>query len=303
MNRLPLTVIGGYLGAGKTTLINRLLAEPHGRRLMVMVNDFGAINIDQSLIAAQSEDLIALSNGCVCCTMGADLYMAIGDALDRVPRADHLIIEASGVADPKAIANTALAEPDLSYGGIITLVDALNIGGLLRDDLVAAQVRQQIAAADLVFHTKGDAENIDLKQYCDEFEQQSIPPLGAFSLTGVILDVFDPAQVSAPHAHPRYTAWSRQQSRSLDHQGVMDALAARPPALYRVKGFVRTERGVFELHAVGRSSELLPASQGAPCAVVALGVAARLSMARIDDWWDAIPHASHPAMGRELPGD
>ena len=103
--RLPLTVLGGYLGAGKTTLLNRLLSEDHGQRILVMVNDFGAINIDASLIAAASSDTLTLSNGCVCCTMGADLFMAMGDALDRRPRPDHLVIEASGVADPAKIAD------------------------------------------------------------------------------------------------------------------------------------------------------------------------------------------------------
>ncbi|MFT7136469.1 MAG: G3E family GTPase, partial [Akkermansiaceae bacterium] len=73
--RLPLTVISGYLGAGKTTLINRLLAEDHGLKLMVMVNDFGAINIDAELIAEAGEDTMTLTNGCVCCTMGNDLFM------------------------------------------------------------------------------------------------------------------------------------------------------------------------------------------------------------------------------------
>ena len=85
---LPLTVIGGYLGAGKTTLINRVLAGDHGLRLMVMVNDFGAINIDAELLASATEDRMELTNGCVCCTMGADLFLAIGDVL-RGLDADH----------------------------------------------------------------------------------------------------------------------------------------------------------------------------------------------------------------------
>ena len=79
MNKLPLTVIGGYLGAGKTTLINRLLSESHDARVMVMVNDFGAVNIDAALLARADGDTIELTNGCVCCTLGADLFMAIGD--------------------------------------------------------------------------------------------------------------------------------------------------------------------------------------------------------------------------------
>lgn len=80
MNRLPLLVIGGYLGSGKTTLIRSLLRRNGGRRLLVLVNDFGAINIDAELIASSEGDTISLSNGCVCCSMSGDLYYAIGDA-------------------------------------------------------------------------------------------------------------------------------------------------------------------------------------------------------------------------------
>ena len=147
---LPLTVIGGYLGAGKTSLINRLLAENHGLRLLILVNDFGAINIDASLIEAAEDDMIALSNGCVCCTMGADLFLAIGDILDRDQLPDHLIVEASGIADPSAIAQVALAEPDLEYGGIVTVVDAIEFDRLSQDTLIGAQVLGQVDVADVV---------------------------------------------------------------------------------------------------------------------------------------------------------
>jgi len=88
--------------------------------------------------------------------MGADLFMALGDVLDRDPRPDHLVIEASGIADPAAIANAAIAEPEMSYAGIVTLVDAQNAEALLDDPLIAPQVAQQITAADLVLLSKAD---------------------------------------------------------------------------------------------------------------------------------------------------
>lgn len=156
MNRLPLLVIGGYLGAGKTTMIKHLLSHSGGLRLLVLVNDFGSINIDADLIASQDGDTIALSNGCVCCAMTGDLFYAIGDALDRNPRPDLVIVEASGVADPARIAAIALAEPELEYTGIVTVVDTMTACDLLDDDQIAAQIKGQIAAADLIAMSKPD---------------------------------------------------------------------------------------------------------------------------------------------------
>ena len=102
--RLPLTVIGGFLGAGKTTLLNRWLREANGQRLAVLVNDFGALNIDAELIAANTGETIALSNGCVCCQIGDDLSGALIRVLESADRFDAVVIEASGVSDPWRIA-------------------------------------------------------------------------------------------------------------------------------------------------------------------------------------------------------
>ena len=104
MTRLPVTVVGGYLGAGKTTLLNRLLADTQGRRLAVLVNDFGAVNIDAGLIANRDGETISLVNGCVCCSIGDNLGMTLYDLAERPDGPEHIVIEASGVADPARIA-------------------------------------------------------------------------------------------------------------------------------------------------------------------------------------------------------
>ena len=285
MNPLPLTVISGYLGAGKTTLINRLLAEPRGLRLMVMVNDFGAINIDKGLIEAKDKDVIALTNGCVCCTMGADLFMALGDVLDRRPRPDHLIIEASGVANPKAIANTAIAEPDLRYAGIVTLVDALNICDLLTDALVAPQVQAQIAAADLVLQTKRPDRDPDVDA---AFEKNglNLPEIiepNIVSLLAIDTSGRDMSQADAPH--PDYASWHHRSAEVISHQRLLSGLEDRPNGLYRMKGHVRTDRGTFELHIVGNHSDLRPVPDISRTEVVALGVGRRISADDIERWW------------------
>ena len=110
---LPVTIISGYLGSGKTTLVNHLLRHSDGRRIVVLVNDFGELPIDADLIISADGDTINLANGCACCSMGGDLFNALVDVLDRSPPPQYLLIEASGVADPARIANIARAEPDL----------------------------------------------------------------------------------------------------------------------------------------------------------------------------------------------
>ena len=106
-DRLPVTVIGGYLGAGKTTLVNHLLRHAGGRRIAVLVNDFGALPIDADLIEARDGDLLAIAGGCVCCSYGSDLMDALAALLERSPRPDHLVIETSGVALPGSVARSA----------------------------------------------------------------------------------------------------------------------------------------------------------------------------------------------------
>lgn len=153
---LPVTVISGYLGSGKTSLVNHILRHANGRRIMVMVNDFGELNIDADLLESADDDTMTLSNGCVCCTMGAELLYALGDALDRRPRPDYLVIEASGVADPQKIAAAAHAEPEMRYCGVVTMADAANIAPLLADRRIGHQVAGQIEGADLLLVTKTD---------------------------------------------------------------------------------------------------------------------------------------------------
>ena len=110
---MKVTVIGGYLGAGKTTLVNRWLrqAQAQGRRIAVLVNDFGEIGIDADLILAQSDDVLELAGGCVCCSFGSDLMAALLRLAERNPAPAHVLIETSGVALPGAVARSAKLAP------------------------------------------------------------------------------------------------------------------------------------------------------------------------------------------------
>ncbi len=104
VNQIPVTIIGGYLGAGKTTLLNSLLSGAHGVKLAVIVNDFGSINIDAALVANRDGETISLTNGCVCCSIGDNLALTLHDLAEQANGPEHVVIEASGVADPSKIA-------------------------------------------------------------------------------------------------------------------------------------------------------------------------------------------------------
>ena len=155
-SRLPLTVIGGFLGAGKTTLLNHLLERADGRRLAVLVNDFGALNIDAELVVSRGADSIALSNGCVCCSIGDDLSASLMRVIDSEPPFDALLIEASGVSDPWRIAQVGMADPALSLGGVVVLVDSSAILAQTADPLLRDSLMRQVQAADWLLLNKSD---------------------------------------------------------------------------------------------------------------------------------------------------
>lgn len=153
---LPVTVVGGYLGAGKTTLINRLLRHRDAMRLAVLVNDFGDIDIDGDLIESADDQVMRLAGGCVCCSIGGDLADALSDLARRSERFDHVLLETSGVAMPGVVAATVALAPGVRRAGVIVLVDALNGERGLDDPYFADTHWRQIAAADLLLISKTD---------------------------------------------------------------------------------------------------------------------------------------------------
>lgn len=154
---LPVALIGGYLGAGKTTLVNHLLRHADGRRIAVLVNDFGSIDIDAELIAGQaSADVLALSGGCLCCSFGDDLLGTIGRLRQRDPAPEHLLVELSGVALPAPVRRTLALATGVEVAGTLVLADAAEIGRQAADRYVGDTVRQQLAEADWLLLNKTD---------------------------------------------------------------------------------------------------------------------------------------------------
>ena len=280
MTSLPVTVVAGYLGAGKTTLINRLLGEDHGLRLMIIVNDFGAINIDADLLASAEDDTIALTNGCVCCTMGDDLHRALDQALDRSPRPDHLIVEASGIADPAVIANAAIVEPELAYGGIVTLVDGLNLEAQLANAAMADQVTHQITTADMVLVSKTDA----IPTALSDIPARDPQLLTDTALSPMLFDIAPLPKGRASAPHPAYTRWQFQSDTPISRAALGEKLETRPNGLYRLKGMILTDDGGYEVHIVGGYVSARRAHTD-QTRLVALGPKAQISQDDVQVWW------------------
>ena len=155
--RIPVTVLTGYLGAGKTTLLNRSLTGSHGRRYAVIVNEFGEIGIDGDLVVGSDEELVELSNGCICCTVRGDLVRTVRTLLASTSRPDAILVETTGLAAPAPVAQTFLVDPLLNnrtcLDSITTVVDARTIEARLADSREAIE---QIAFADQLILNKID---------------------------------------------------------------------------------------------------------------------------------------------------
>ncbi len=276
---VPVTVVAGYLGAGKTTLINELLADDHGRRLAVLVNDFGAVNIDVALIADHDGQTISLKNGCVCCSIADEL----GDALDRVlalePAPDQIVIEASGVADPANVAVYGQGWPGCRLDGVVVLADAETVQARSRDQFVGELVVRQLRRADIVMATKCDLITEAGLAAVVDWLAETAP--GAPILTRragqlepeLLLETAQP--VDRPSRQPPHAgngaAGAAFDSAVVEVDGTLDrdrveaALRDWPESVLRVKGVLRFDGpagGLHVVHGIGRRWSIEPAPDG-----------------------------------------
>lgn len=303
--RIALTVIGGFLGAGKTTLLNRLLADARGERYAVLVNDFGAVNVDAALVASASGDAIALTNGCVCCSIGDDLSAALLRVLQAQPPFDAIVVEASGVSDPWRIAQIASADPMLALGGVLVLADASVLREQMRDALLADTLERQLRAADLIVLNKIDLASAEELQALRDWLDALLPDTPRFETRHAALprELLHGPQLPTPHrAHPPapadgaacddhdhdhghghahehadlFESWSAQPQATLSAAALRAALRAMPRGVLRLKGFVHTdELGWAELQFAGRHGSLRRALAAPEGGAVLVAIALR----------------------------
>jgi G3E family GTPase len=275
---VPAVVIGGYLGAGKTTLVNELLRQADGQRIAVLVNDFGELAIDADLIVGASGDVLALAGGCVCCSFGADLVGTLRQALQRTPRPERVLIECSGVGLPAAVARTARLLPSIDLCGVVTVVAAAGLRQRAGDPYVGDTVRQQVADADAVVLNQVDRCNAAELDAARHWLAAAAPGRRVWetSRAAVPADLLwepapdtrqagdRPARAFADVAVPA-TARFRSEALCLDPpidpQAIVAALCAPESDVLRAKGWIVDAGGRgWLLQLAGSDLNLTPAS-------------------------------------------
>ena len=277
---IQLTVIGGFLGAGKTTLLNELLRDAGDRRLAVLVNDFGAINIDAELVQSREGEMVSLKNGCICCGVAGDFIGELALLRDRPDPPAHVVVEASGVAYPGQI--VVLGDlPGYRKDAAVVVADAETVRARAADEATGHLVRAQLRAADLLVLNKTDL--VDAEQLARtrawlrdiagpstaiveaSFGQVPIDVvLGARTFARPEREPRDHAHAGHEHAdhnHPSFETWSWQGEAAIHGAGLVEALKELPAGIVRAKGLLHLREDPasrYVLQVVGRRFSVLP---------------------------------------------
>ncbi len=321
---VPLTILAGFLGAGKTTLLNRILHGDHGLRVAVLVNDFGAVNIDAQLVVGVQGETVSLANGCICCTIRDDLLFAVADLLRRPDPPEYLLVECSGVSDPIEVANSfrvpAMVDR-VRIDSILTVIDAEQIRTLPKN--LEMLVFNQISIADIVVLNKVDLVDAAMLEALRRWVREITPdarllettfaavPLelvlgvGSFDLQRLAgkpaLDVHVHAVSSAPHDHDHdhtnhstvFSTWHWISSEPVSLRALRRAVDRLPVNVFRAKGLLYTlddpgRQAVLQV--VGRRARLLAGEQWGSrlpqSEVVVIGAADSLDPAELQALFD-----------------
>jgi len=271
---IPVTVIGGFLGAGKTTLVNRILAASP-TRTAVLVNDFGDINVDFDLVTSEDDLTFELSGGCICCSMAEGVGPAIRNALRSRP--DAILIEASGVGEPRRVAEFALLDPALRLDLIVTLANAVALREQLDDPLIGDTVARQFDGADLIVLNHTDDTSAGQLAGAHDILRRLAPgrrivetveadlPLDLLTATTHALLAAGPLDGETDHGHD-FVRSQFESPEPIARRALEAVLANMPEAVLRLKGWVRVrneETPVLVQYVAGRWS-ILPAPSASP---------------------------------------
>lgn len=265
----PVTILTGFLGAGKTTILNRILNGNHGLRVAVLVNDFGSINVDADLIVGIEDDVMSLANGCVCCSIRDDLIETIELVLSRPERPEYILLESSGVADPSSIAMTFTDmkfRDRIRLDSIMCLVDSEQVFAapeqmelklrqmafsdmiiLNKVDLVDRETVQKVhdwlesrfARYRLVEAVNGDVP-LDILLSVGRFEKAQLKTEAPDCGHGTVSGCSDP---SHNHSHSHSTAFSTtafETVKPVDLSLLRNRIKKLPGSIYRIKGVVHS---------------------------------------------------------------
>jgi G3E family GTPase len=238
---VPVLLVTGFLGAGKTTVVNHVLANAGGRRIAAVVNDFGAINIDAELISGAEDGVVSLANGCICCSLEGDLLRTLAALLRRTPRPEAIVIETSGIADPADIVRNLMDPVIWREAPLETVLCVLDAGAALDDVLLRAQVR----AADVIALSKVDLAGSPALDAIRALNPRAVvveAPHGR-----VPMDLLFPADPDAPlvprdvgrprPVSDRFESIAWTSDRPISLAALQSAIARLSPKLARAKGF------------------------------------------------------------------
>ena len=314
---VPVTIITGFLGSGKTTLLNRILHAEHGLRVAVLVNDFGAINIDTQLVVGMEEDTISLANGCICCTIRDDFLKATLDLLRRPQPPEYIVVETSGVSDPLEVALTFRSTRRVRIDSILTVVDAEQTLGL--DRRHEALSVHQIGMADIVILNKIDLVDGVQLQVAREYIRDIVPRARVIETTradvplALLLNVgrFEIERLAGrpphdihvhaedeEHGHEHghedgdhhhhhtdhtlvFSTWSWRSTQPVSFRALQRMVDRLPETVYRAKG-------IF----------FLAGAPGQKGILQVVGKRASLTLSQ-DGWGDAAPHSQLVLIGAE----
>lgn len=277
---IDVTVIGGYLGAGKTTLVNHVLRTAT-ERIAVLVNDFGDVNIDLELIADHDGATISLTNGCICCSLVDGFAAALANVRAAEPAPDRLVIEASGVADPASVAAYGHA-PGLRLDATIVVVDAETVRERARDAYVGDTVIAQLRSADIIVLNKLDLVASEAAGATRSWLMERAPGAAVVDAVESAVDprvlfgsIAAPAAATAtdtdtdgpgPRAEDRYESWTWTCAEPVPRATIVAFVESLPEGVVRAKGVLFLAEDAERAHvlqSVGSRWSLRPSSDAA----------------------------------------